>query len=174
MRTIAKSVIAIALSCLFVSHGTSEERVPIVRVPAQDPAMAAAFSKAHATLDDFLAKLARPAAGTAHYAVKVGIKDGSGSSFVIMRPGDSSFTEYFWIGDIRRNGDTFTGFVHNDPEFVHNIRLNQEIHFSRDDIADWTYFDHDQMKGNFTACPALVHSPQAMAEMRERFGLVCL
>jgi uncharacterized protein YegJ (DUF2314 family) len=126
--------------------------------------MAAAFSQAHATLDDFLAKLARPAAGTEHYAVKVGIKDTSDGSFAIVRPGERGYAEYFWVGEISRNGDAFTGFIHNDPEVIHNVRLNQELEFSRDDIADWTYFDHGRMKGNFMACPALAHSPQAMAE----------
>jgi uncharacterized protein YegJ (DUF2314 family) len=173
MRTVEKLAMSVAMICLLVSHGAAEGNGPTVMVPTQDAAMAAAFSHAHASLDDFLTKLARPAAGTEHYAVKLGIKDSTDGSFVIIRPGESGRAEYFWIGDLHRDGDAFTGFVHNDPEVIHNVRLNQQLHFSRDDIADWTYFDHGQIKGNFTACPALVHSPEAMAEMHERFGLTC-
>jgi uncharacterized protein YegJ (DUF2314 family) len=173
MWSFERLVIASAVFYLIASTlASADQRTNAVMVPRQDQAMTAAFTKAHATLDDFLAKFAHPPAGTVRYAVKIGIED-TASGFAIIKPGGGVKTEYFWVGDLQADGDRFTGFVHNDPEIVRNISLNQQIHFDRDDIADWVYFDRGKMKGNFTACPALVHSPSAMADMHERLGLTC-
>jgi uncharacterized protein YegJ (DUF2314 family) len=174
MWSIVRSAFAFTLlSLLACVPALAESRVPVVTVPTDDPMMRVAFARARATLDDFLAKLAHPPAGTHHYAVKIGIQDAPEGGFMIMGPGQRDRTEYFWIGDIEDDEDGFTGFVHNDPVSVRNISMNQKIHFSRRDIADWTYFEGRKMKGNFTACPALAHSPEALAEMHEMLGLTC-
>ena len=144
-------------------------------VPAGDPAMAAAYRKAAATLDQFLAAWRQPPTGAKRFAVKVGLKAVSTPpGFEIVRPGSPGVVEYFWIGDLSQTAQGFAGAVHNEPENVHAVRSGSRISFGRADIADWTYFENGKIAGNATACPALAHaSPDEQRQMREQYGLVC-
>jgi uncharacterized protein YegJ (DUF2314 family) len=177
VRPIDRPALAFCVLCLFAfvsarAEATEPEHLA-VKVPSQDLLMKAAFAQAHATLDDFLAKLSHPPEGTERYAVKIGIKDAPAGGIAIVPPGGEDLTEYFWIGGIQADGDGFTGFVHNDPALIRNVSFDQKIRFGRDDVADWVYFERGKMKGNFSACPVLAHSPRAMAEMHEKLGLTC-
>lgn len=135
----------------------------IVNVKKDDPAMLAAFSKARATLDDFLARQAAPAPGTDDYAVKI-------------RMSENGHNEYFWIGDIKRSGDKFSGTLNNTPRLVTSVRAGQTLTFTRADIYDWTYVDNKnrRMMGNYTACALLTHEPpEAAAQFKRQYGLRC-
>lgn len=128
-----------------------------------DPAMQRAFKKAHATLDDFLQKNRSHPPGTSDYAVKVGISD-------------SGNTEYFWINDLSKQGDKFTGKINNEPRLVHTVRFGQNYTFTKSQIVDWVYLDSvkRRMFGNFTACALLTKEPASAREaMRKQYGLVC-
>jgi uncharacterized protein YegJ (DUF2314 family) len=63
----------------------------IAYMSREEPAMPAAFARANATLDEFLAKASNPSAGTADYALKVAISDGRN-------------TEYFWVNNFASAG----------------------------------------------------------------------
>ena len=137
------------------------ERDEIVAVETEDPDMLAAFDKARATLDSFLALLRSPPGGAREFAVKVKIVDGSS-------------VEYFWVNEIAKEGDVFTGAVNNEPKWVTTVRPGQRIRFSRAEIFDWMYLARRRMKGNFTACALLKKEPPAEQDAFTReYGLVC-
>jgi len=134
-----------------------------VSMSSGDPAMRAAFEKARAGLDGFLALLDKPPPGTRLYAVKLLVRDGDNG-------------EYFWITELKRDGDRFTGRLNNTPRSVATVRAGQVMRFGRDDIVDWMYVDDGQrrMVGNFTACALLTReSAKDVEEMKRATGLVC-
>lgn len=142
-------------------------------VPTNDPAMAEAARKAQSGLDGFLAKLANPPAGTEYYSVKVGIID-AGNSFRLTNDQSLSGVEYFWLTDIAKTPDGFTAKIGNQPEVVHNVAAGQEIIFRKADIFDWMYFENGKMKGNYSACPALLAGPKEdLEQFRAQYGIEC-
>lgn len=139
------------------------KRDETVSMSDNDPAMRAAFEKARAGLDGFLALLDEPPPGTRLFAVKLDVRDGDKG-------------EYFWITDLRRNGDRFTGRLNNPPRSVRTVREGQVMNFRREDIRDWMYVDDRQrrMMGNFTLCALLTRESQKSAEeMKRATGLAC-
>lgn len=163
--------ILVACALLFVGSAAADAQSPldrarrdeIVSVPSDDPAMEAAFARARATLDDFLKVLAAPPPDTRGFAVKLPIRDGGK-------------VEYFWVIDIEREGDRFTGRINNTPRSVRTVREGQVIAFMRADIRDWMYLDEarQRMIGNFTLCALLTREkPAHAAEMKRTFGLTC-
>lgn len=139
------------------------QRDDTVSVPADDPAMAAAFRKARASLDGFLALLDARPAHVDGYAAK-------------LRVIDKEETEYFWVIEPERDGDRFVGILSNTPRSVKNVYQGQVMYFSRGDIFDWTYIDTVQQRtmGNFTLCALLTRrTPEAAAAYRKERGLTC-
>lgn len=139
------------------------KRDEIVTMSDNEPAMRAAFEKARAGLDGFLALLDKPTPGTRLYAVKIAIRDGEK-------------TEYFWLVELSRSGDRFFGRLNNTPRSVKTVHEGQALTFSRDEIRDWMYVDDTRrrMFGNFTLCALLTkESPKSAAEMKRETGLVC-
>lgn len=140
-------------------------RDEIVNVPADDPAMEAAFAKARATLDGFLALLAAPPANTSVYSVKIRVVDPANRE-----------VEYFWLSDLRRDGDRLSGRIDNTPRSVTNVRQGEVMRVTRGEIYDWMYRDdaRRRMMGNFTLCAILSHEkPSEAAAVKRQFGLVC-
>ncbi|HJQ57943.1 MAG TPA: DUF2314 domain-containing protein [Vineibacter sp.] len=141
----------------------SARKDDVVMVPSGNAAMAAAFKKAHETLDGFVRLMEAPPHGTRSYAVKVRISEGN-------------VHEYFWIGNLARNGERFSGTLNNEPRLVKKVRAGQSIRFGRDEIVDWMYIDSDKrrMVGNYTACALLtLEKPEAAAAFKKQYGLVC-
>lgn len=136
-------------------------RDEVFRVPKDDPAMAAAMSKARAGLPEFLALAQNPRPGTIGFSVKVAIREGGK-------------VEYFWIVPFASKDGRYSGAINNTPKSVRSVHMGQQITFAQDDIVDWMYFDGAQMKGNFTACALLKHEPKSDGDaFRQRFGLEC-
>jgi uncharacterized protein YegJ (DUF2314 family) len=124
---------------------------PVPSVPKGDPAMLAAFARAAANLDEFLAKWRAEG-----FTVKIGLMDRSaapGRAFV--KPGASlaAPVEWFWTHNLRQNSDGFTAEIANDAEIVRNVSAGDTISFSRQDIADWMCFQDGKIVGDATACP---------------------
>jgi uncharacterized protein YegJ (DUF2314 family) len=135
----------------------------VTRVPADNAAMADAFRKARAGLHGFLKLLDAPPPGTDRYAIKLLVSD-------------AGENEYFWISNLKREGDRFSGTLDNTPRLVKNVRQGQTMRFGREDIVDWMYVDSKRrrMMGNFTLCALLtLRTPQEAAEYKQHFGLVC-
>jgi uncharacterized protein YegJ (DUF2314 family) len=136
-----------------------------VSVPSGDAAMEAAFAKARATLDGFIALLDAPPPDTRTYSVKIRISDPARDAI-----------ECFWVSRLKRDGDGFSGRIDNTPRSVGTVRLGQVVQFSRAEIYDWLYLDvtNRRMMGNFTLCALLAREkPEAAAAVRRETGLVC-
>jgi uncharacterized protein YegJ (DUF2314 family) len=152
---------------------------PVPKVPRGDPAMTAAFARAAASLDEFFAKWRHPPPGSERFSVKIGLMatpDAPG--YAIVRPDADTDTthrvEWFWANHLLVEGADFSAQIANDPEWLHNISLGQVIHFKREDIGDWMYFQNGKIVGNATACPALAHaSAEERRQMKEQYGLAC-
>ena len=172
MSARARRVGAVVLALLLAACGdrpaapTPLERAArdeVVRVAAEDPAMRAAIARAQGSLDGFLALLDAAPPHVEHAAVKVGIRDGAD-------------TEYFWLGEVRRDGEGFVGTLDNAPRLVRTVRAGQRYRFTRADIVDWLYYDRreNRMIGNFTGCALLAREPPAQAaEFRRAYRLRC-
>jgi uncharacterized protein YegJ (DUF2314 family) len=150
---------------------------PVPKVPKGDPAMAAAFARASATLDGFLAKWRKPPPGAEGFTVKIGLMDiAAAPGYALVKP-DSSVAEpveWFWTNALRQEGDGFTGEIGNDAELLHNVSGGQTVHFKQQDIGDWMYFQDGKIVGNATACPALAHaSSDERRQMKEQYGIDC-
>jgi uncharacterized protein YegJ (DUF2314 family) len=165
-------VVAIALAC--AAHAASAGDLASAHsVPIGDRAMMVAAGKAQAGLDGFLAKLANPPDGTGNYAIKVGISD-QPDGYALTTDQNLEGVEYFWLTDIVATRDGFLGQLGNDPERVKNVHFAEQIPFKKSDIFDWLYFDNGRMKGNFTACPALLRGPpEELRQLRQQFGMDC-
>lgn len=138
-------------------------RDEIVYMAKEEPAMRKAFTKAKATLDDFLKLASNPSDNTSSHALKVAISDGRN-------------TEYFWVRSFSGSGDAFTGILNNEPRLVKKHKFGERIAFTRSQIADWTYTDNQkqQMMGNFTACALLTkQAPEQAAVFKRQYGLSC-
>ena len=142
-------------------------------VPTGDPAMADAARKAQAGLDDFLVKLANPPKGTEYYTLKIGIID-DGDGIRLSNNQGLAGVEYFWMTDIASTADGFTALIGNQPDVVHNVVAGQQIAFKKSDIFDWMYFDNGKMKGNYSACPALLKGPREdLEQFKQQYGIDC-
>lgn len=75
----------------------------IVDVEHDDNEMSAAIAKAQASLDDFLAVLAKPPASATGFTVKIRIAHRNGA-------------EHLWIEPFRRDMSGFVGIVANKPD----------------------------------------------------------
>jgi len=172
-----KIAVATAFVAVFSSSAFSGGPSPVTSVPEQDPAMSAAFARAAASLDDFLSKWRNPPPDAEEFMVKVGLTDSSKApGYTVIRPGDTADTqvEFFWMGNLKEEGEGFSAQVANIVEYLRNVHPHDTVHFKRSDIADWMYFRDGKIVGNATACPALAHASAAeRREMKERYGLVC-
>jgi uncharacterized protein YegJ (DUF2314 family) len=179
-RTTFKVCLSALALLLVVSHSgmaLAGDPNPVQIVPKGDPAMTAAFAHAAAGLDGFLAKWRTPPPGADRFAVKIGLVDAPGApgyAFVLPGEGAASQVEWFWVIDLHTEGATFSGRIGNDPEWLRNVSGGQTIHFTRQDIGDWMYFQNGKIIGNATVCPALAHaSAEERRQMKEQYGLAC-
>lgn len=180
MRTFFMTAIAVGLTAAaivkfellpsFAAGGNGDQTY---LVKSNDPAMQHAAYKASAGLDGFLKKLDNPPPGTDNYAVKVGILD-DGDGYRLTTRNETAIVEYFWLLGVTRTPNGFTARIANTPEDIRHVSENQVIAFGRADIFDWMYMENGKIKGNFTACPALMAGPK---EEREQFiaeyGIEC-
>lgn len=138
------------------------ERDEIEIVANDDPLMAAAMRKARETLAAFLAIADSPGSAMEGFAVKIALREGCD-------------VEYFWIHPFERSGprrDAFSGRLSNTPRFLPDVKANDKIAFTENEIVDWTYMDGGKMKGNYTARALLKKaSRQEQEDFTRRFGL---
>ena len=128
-----------------------------------DPAMRAAFDKAYATLDSFIAKAKGPSQGASTFAIKVGIRDGRD-------------TEYMWLNELSFVDDRLSGRINNQPRIVGTVEYGQTYAFSKEQVVDWMYRDEasGRTMGNFTACALLTKEPAAQAAaFKRQYELAC-
>jgi uncharacterized protein YegJ (DUF2314 family) len=161
---VALAVVAAPGDILHAQGRAARAKTDDASAPKIDPAMEIAFSKARASLDQFLELARVPPAHLRGFALKVSITE------------EPDVVEYFWINDFSENGDSFSGKINNRPLYVKRVRSGRIHQFKRPDIVDWTYIDTATrtVHGNFTACALLAKKPADLAaELREKFGLTC-
>jgi uncharacterized protein YegJ (DUF2314 family) len=130
-------------------------------VTKEDPAMAAARSKARAILAGFLAIAKQPTPAMRNFALKVRVSDSNG-------------VEYFWVTQFSANSGRFSGKIDNTPRMVRSVAAGQIIEFGEGEITDWMYMDGGKMKGNYSACALLRREPKDQQDaVKNRFGLTC-
>lgn len=159
----ATALLLICVGALGQTVLDKAQRDELSFVPKDDPAMARAFDKARASLDQFLILLRDAPPYMRSPAVKVGVSEGER-------------VEYFWISNVVQNGETFSGLINNQPRTVKSVRIGQNYEFSRSQIVDWTFADtrSNQMIGNYTACALLTREPpDQAAAFRRQYGLDC-
>ncbi|RDZ29224.1 YegJ family protein [Lysobacter silvisoli] len=163
-----KTVIAMALACAFGAADAQTlveraQRDEVALTRAEDPKMQAAYAKARAGLDEFLALQREPPAHLTGFSVKVGVKEGER-------------TEFFWMGDLQVEGEGYSAVIDNKPRIVHRVHMGERYAFAREEIVDWTYRDSERQAthGNFTACALIAReSPEQAEAFKLRFGLSC-
>jgi uncharacterized protein YegJ (DUF2314 family) len=141
-----------------ISEKAAQDR--LVYMADAEPAMRAAFEKAYASLDDFIAKARQAPAGDSTFAVKVGIRDGQD-------------TEYMWLNELHFADGRLSGRINNQPRMVATVEYGQTYAFAREPVGEWSY-SGGRMMGNFTACALLTKEPAARAEaFKRQYKLVC-
>ena len=114
----------------------------VINVPNEDADMAAAITKARASLPEFFKVMEKPPAGIDGFSLKVKIPYG-----------DGNLVEHFWLADIERKGEKFAGTINNEPESATQITNGQRYEFGDADISDWMYMRNGKIVGNETMRP---------------------
>ena len=171
-------VTALMFALAHSAAALADDPNPVPKVPKGDPAMRAAFARAASTLDNFFGKWRHPPPGAERFLVKIGLADsGAPPGYVVIRPGAAGPggpVEWFWAGDLRREGAGYSAQLGNDPDDLRNVSFGQVVRFVREDIGDWMYYQNGKIVGNATACPALAHASAAeRRQMKEQYGLAC-
>jgi uncharacterized protein YegJ (DUF2314 family) len=152
---------ASALPAFAETVAQKAKRDGVFTIAKRDAEMNAAFAKAQQSLGQFLDAFQAQTPGTGSFSVKIPISEGAKR-------------EYFWVNDLVRKGNQFTGRINNRPEVVQTVEYGQTISFPRSRISDWMYVDHGRMLGNFTTCVLLGREDPAQAqELMTQLGLSC-
>ena len=160
--TAAASAAAPASEPASVASGPSKGK-EILSINDEDAGMQAAFRKAQATLDDFLAVVKSKNPKIDNIAVRIQVRD-------------HKLVDYLWILPFKQTAKGFSGYVNNVPRVITKIQAGQELDFKRADIIDWMYVDNrdNTMHGSFTTCAMMVNAPAAeQEEMKTKYGLDC-
>lgn len=130
----------VALGCLVLlgcgGDAGANEAEPVYQIRASDPEMNEAKARAIATLPEFYAHLARPAADETEFMVKFDIV-----------PGDE--VEFVWATDLDRSTSPMTGVLVNQPEQTAH-RIGQRVPIPEAVIIDWTYRKGRVTQGGLT------------------------
>jgi len=126
---------------------------PIQLVAPDDPDILEATEQARATIDRFLAELAREGSPPARAQVKARIEEGN-------------VVEHVWLVDLRYEAGMVYGVVGNEPLQLQNWRRGDRAMVDPREITDWLLIDEYGVHGGFT-----VHASRERLspDQRERF-----
>ena len=123
-----------------------------IKIPNEDPEMAAAKAKARANLAKFWKAFESPGPDERGFELKVALPYGRNS------------TEHIWTKDIERRDGKISGVINNVPRDVKTVRLGQRIEIRDEQISDWTFRRGGKIVGNETMRPLLKRMPPPDAE----------
>jgi uncharacterized protein YegJ (DUF2314 family) len=146
--------------CLLIVVGLAQAEDRAVDVEPSDRAMNAAIAKAQGSLDRFLDVLDKPPPSATGFTVKVRIAHRDGA-------------EHIWMMPFRRATAGFVGIVANEPDYVPDLHLGQEVAFDRGEITDWGYEVGSKKKGFFTVCAMFQHMSAAEVRQYQMDGYEC-
>jgi uncharacterized protein YegJ (DUF2314 family) len=108
---------------------------PVVQVADDDPRMKAAVAEARQRWPEFVAAFSARAGE--HFAVKAPVTVDDN-------------TEFIWIEVERIDGAIIHGKLANDPVALGDMKIEDPVTVSIDQLNDWNYLTKDEMKGGFT------------------------
>ena len=117
---------------------------PVVRFHSDDAEMAAAQSKARATLAQFWQAHEHPGSDESGFALKVAVP--------VSRSN-------IWMNDIERQDGKITGVVNNVPHDAKWLREGQRVAIREERISDWMFMRAGKIVGNETLRPILKRLP---------------
>lgn len=157
MTMVPRSVLVVLFGLILLAGGCS--RKPETLIDHYDKKkMELAIVEARSTFDQFLVRFRSPQPGDEAFFIKVRIEDEHG-------------VEHFWLGDLKLEGEPYTGTIDNEPGIVKKVKLGQTYSFSRGEISDWMYINNGKMQGNYTLRVELESMPARDAQaIRKQFG----
>jgi len=158
---IARSLLAawalamLALAPIAPAYAQQEEGDPIVEVESSDAKMNAAIAEANATLDEWLAVLENPPAGTNNIAFKFPLEG----------------WEHIWVGSVVRDGDFLLGQLNNNPH-ADGWSIGDFVRVPLSDVSDWAYTDRNGYTHGHRTTRVLLDEldPAFAAEIRQSLG----
>lgn len=130
----------------------------LLYIPNDDPKMAAAFRKAQATLDGFLAIVRKPPLRASGFSVKIPLPVPGGGN------------EYIWVSPVRIEPDgRISGPLANRVVEAEGYREGQIVSVAQSEIVDWGYGHRGRLLGHFTTCVLMDREPDGerhKAELR--------
>ena len=127
------------------------KRDKVVGIGDDDPEMAAAISKAQATLPQFWQMFDKREHGESNFVL-------------VVRITDKGRIEHFFATDFeRRDGKTMVT-ISNKPNIVASVRIGDRIEIPEADITDWRYMRDGKYVGNVTFKAQFKHMRAADVE----------
>ena len=135
-------ILALVISCFFIScNGQSKKsEVPVVYAEANDPELEKAKQEALSTLNQFISSFEKYSKTTKYqYFLK--------TDFV-----DNGSHEHMWISINKIDKGTFYGVLDNDPEIVKNIKAEDTVQITKEQIEDWLILNNktNEMEGGYS------------------------
>jgi uncharacterized protein YegJ (DUF2314 family) len=159
-----RSLLLLALSvtgCSANADSHAKDADGVVMIAEDDAEMEAAITHAKSTLNEFLATVANPPAGSSGFKLKVELTDSNGS-------------EHFWVEPFKQTATGFEGTLANHPEIISGVKLGQTISFARSQVSDWGYVLNGRQVGSFTVCVMMKHVSADEANIYRRdYGFDC-
>jgi uncharacterized protein YegJ (DUF2314 family) len=163
LRTCGLSVLLVLLSanCPPVSYAQVVEREGeshIAFIEDDNIAMNAAIDAARASLPHFWEQFANAAAIDEMHLLKVGLPTPEGDS------------EFIWIypTDYDAESEEFQGMLMNEPfNLAGNLKIGDLVNFQDEQIIDWSYYEGEMRRGEFTTRVLIANMSSEEAEAYE-------
>lgn len=89
-------------------------------------------------------------------------------AFTIKKPYESTQgEEHLWIRSILYNTkkDTYVGIIASDPQFTTQVKYDDIVEITRNEISDWYYVENNVLKGGYTI--KLLRSRMTASEQKQ-------
>ncbi len=109
----------------------------VVGATGDDPEMMAATAEARKTWPDFVKAFRNKPENSESFAAK----------FPFEAPDQK---EFMWVEVVSINGDTIVGRLGNDPVWVKDLKLGDEVKMKVSQLSDWMYLKDGEIVGGYT------------------------
>jgi uncharacterized protein YegJ (DUF2314 family) len=147
------AIVAIAVLGSLRCVAKAEDQSAVIDVPSSDAEMAAAISKARATLPVFWASYENPRPSERGHSLKVRF------------PYAANNGEHIWMAEVNKlGGGRYSGRFANAPLYLPGKHAGDLVEFSEADISDWMFMRNGKIVGGETIKPLLKSMPTAEAD----------
>lgn len=109
----------------------------VIGASGDDPEMMAATAEAKKTWPDFVKAFRNKPENSENFAAK----------FPFDAPDQK---EFMWVEVVSINGDTVVGRLGNDPVWVKDLKLGDEVKMKVSQLSDWMYLKDGEIVGGYT------------------------